>query len=545
MKSAVRCLADGCKTRIPNVDSRSSNSLPRFIAAPELLQFFCFHLFFYPHSPMTHLNLPLTALLTVALTAPTLPARAQAPDSGPNTSSATKQTAPKDLEGAASPAVHPPALPAAPEALRPLSQGRSAVRPAVRQHSTPLPVASSVPPTTAVAVEQQGRSPAFPALLASTATPTTAAAETGAIAQANETAQLREQIRLLEERQRSMEQEFQQRQQELERQIEALRQQVTGPSPTDPSTAAPVATTPTAPRRQSVEPSLSVMFLDPATSNLLDFALVDPGIALTAGGTVATVDLEEDTALRYGLTYRFANSALELGVDHVSLSSSGSASATRPPNGFLFATLANPAQNERADTASANASIDSSVTNVELGYRLPAGRDLEIRLFTGLRFADLNQDLQVRYDGEDFTNTLINIERGFSGGGLRLGGQANWNIGAGFSLYGRAAGSLLVGDISINQSEVDNNGLDQIASLQSRETRIVPMLELTAGLDWTANLSNASRLTIGAGYTLENWFNATDSIRFVDSASAGVFTQDSSDLSWEGFFLKFALELEF
>lgn len=357
-------------------------------------------------------------------------------------------------------------------------------------------------------------------------------------AAADETALLREQVRLLEARQASLEQELAALRDQVNAQANAIQANST-------QAAAPPETDAETNPRQGLGVQFTGLLVNPSSSNIQDFAIVDPGTALVVGGSAATVTYDQTTALRYGLTYSLQDSGFDLGASRVTLSTSGTAIATAPPGGFLFATLAHPAQNERAETASADLDLEYAVTDLEVGYRVNTDSNLALRLFGGVRFASIDQDMTVRYDGVDFTNTEIVIDREFSGAGLRLGAQADLSIGSGFSLFGRAAGTLFSGSVSLRQRETDNNGLDEIASLRQEDTRIIPMLELAAGVQWDGQLNDSLRLHVATGYTLENWFNVNDSVRFVDSSGQGILTQNSGDLSLEGFFLELGLRLDF
>ncbi|MGP1387018.1 MAG: Lpg1974 family pore-forming outer membrane protein [Thainema sp.] len=345
-------------------------------------------------------------------------------------------------------------------------------------------------------------------------------------------------------------QELESQQQELEQELQNLRQQINDPAnrpsvtQTDPNTE--TAINRSVDRPQSIEISTEVLFLEPNTSQPQDFAIVDPGTALFAGGEVVAPEYDRDTAIRIGANYHLPDSRVDIGVTHTTLSSSGSLAVERDPNGFLLSTLAAPVQNENADTASSEIDLNHAVTDVEVGYAVTDSDRLDARLFGGLRFADIHQDNVVRYDGRDFTNTEIQIARDFTGYGLRAGGEAHLNFGGDVSLFGRAAGSLLVGNFDSRLQETDNNGADLIVALErSADERVVPVVEVAAGLQWQPSIGDNANLTFAAGYELQNWFNVADTTRFVDNSGTGVITQDEGDLSLEGFFVRLGVEFAF
>jgi TolA-binding protein len=343
-------------------------------------------------------------------------------------------------------------------------------------------------------------------------------------------------------------QELELRQQELEEEIDSLRQlieqQAVEEEPTVPEQE--VAEEPAIEDLQGLEFSAEAVFLQPRTSSLQDYAILDPGNALFVGGELVAPNYQQNTAGRFQLAYYLPNSPLSFSATHTTFDSSGNSSVTRPVNGFLLATLASPVQNESADTASSTINLNYDVTDVEVVYDLPSAGSLDTQLFGGLRIANIGQRNDVTYNGVDFTNGAVNIERYFSGYGLRLGGQANLNLGSNVSIFGRAAGSVLVSDITTNQQETDNNGADLIVSLNRTATgRVVPVMELAAGLQWQPLVAENLNLDFAAGYEFQNWFNVADTTRFVDNSGTGVVTQDSNDLSFTGFFIRLGILFRF
>jgi Legionella pneumophila major outer membrane protein precursor len=334
-------------------------------------------------------------------------------------------------------------------------------------------------------------------------------------------------------------QRLEQKQQELEQEIGALRQQLGG----QPTTAA--VTVPEN-QPQSFEFSTQVVFLRPTTTNTMDFAIVDPGTALATTGDIARVTYQDATALRYNATYRPANTAWEISASHMAFDTDGSQSAVRPATGSLFSTLTHPFQNDRADTATANAKLNYSATDAELAYRFKVGKSLGVRLFGGLRFADVTQAMTVDYNGRDFNNGRAKIDTGFSGFGPRMGLEARLMLGQDFSLFGKGSGSLLRGKLSTSYAETDNNGADLVAQIaQSRDQQIVPVVDLSVGLSWQPQISKNANLHFAVGYEYQQWFRVTDTIRFVNSSSPGIFSETSNDLSLHGFFLQLGLSAQF
>ncbi len=297
-------------------------------------------------------------------------------------------------------------------------------------------------------------------------------------------------------------------------------------------------------REQGLYLSGEVLFLNPNLGDELDFAIADSGEALATSGSLEAVEYGSETDTRISVGYR--QGALDGRLTWLSIENSNSESAIRPESGFLFSTLTHPAQNDSAETAEAEASLSHVTTDVELGYSIAANQSLDMRLFAGLRFADINQDFNVAYDGVDFTNANVDLEHSFAGFGPKVGADLNLRLGSGFSLFSRVAGSLMVGDSRTTYNETDNDGDSVIADIKHRDNdRIISMLEMALGIDWSKQVTDNIDFGLSLGYEYQNWFNAYDSIQFVDNASPGIFNSERENIGLQGIFFKSGVSLDF
>ncbi|MBW4443335.1 MAG: hypothetical protein KME10_19255 [Plectolyngbya sp. WJT66-NPBG17] len=333
--------------------------------------------------------------------------------------------------------------------------------------------------------------------------------------------------------------QLEQKQQQLEQELNALRQQL-APKPNSSIVSIPER------RPQQVELSTQVLFLQPRTSNMMDFAILDPGTALAVDGDVARVNYDDVAALRVGLTYRPENTGWEIAASHAFFKTEGQQSAARPATGFLFSTFTHPFQNDSANTADASAKLGYQSTDLEIAYNLNVNRSMGVRLFSGLRFSDVKQEMNVAFNGRDFNQAIARSKNEFTGFGPRMGAQLDLKLASDLKLFGRGAGSLLLGNRSTFYEETDNNGTDLVARFDpgSRQ-QVVPGLEFSLGLSWQPKIGQRSNFNFSIGYEYQHLFNVSDSIRFVDSASPGVFTQSKNDLSLQGLFFLFGISSQF
>ncbi|MGI0486045.1 Lpg1974 family pore-forming outer membrane protein [Pantanalinema rosaneae CENA516] len=337
--------------------------------------------------------------------------------------------------------------------------------------------------------------------------------------------------------------QLQQRQQQLEQQIDELKRQIPTANPEQVTVKTPENNS-----RSELKVFAGPVFLQPRLSDLMDYAIVDPAApnTLATSGEVKQVELEDATAIRFGATFRPGGSAWDFGATFTQFETEGSSKAEAPTDGFLFSTQSHPFQNDTAETANAKADLDYSSTNVEIGHTFQIGRQLGVRVFGGVQAAAVDRTMTTELDGVDYTNGKIKLKNEFSGVGPRLGIEGRLLLGAGFSLFGRGAGSLMVGELSSSFNETDNDGADTVANIDyDRGGQLVPVLEAALGVDWEAALGKSAKLNISAGYEVQQMFNVTESIRFSDAASPGVFTREKGDLNLHGFFVKGGLSFEF
>jgi len=349
--------------------------------------------------------------------------------------------------------------------------------------------------------------------------------------------------------------QLEQRQQELLEEIDQLKAQLQDPASVTPVEVELAETEPAeltaeeikltrSSRAQGLYLSGEVLFLQPTPGDKLDFAITDPGEALTTSGDVESVEYGNQPDTRIGVGYRQGN--VDARLTWLKIENDSSATAERSEDGFLFSTLTHPAQNDSAETAEADASLTYTTTDLEVGYSLAANDRLDLRLFTGLRFADTDQRLKVAYDGVDFTDATLELDHSFAGFGPKLGADLRWQVGAGFSLFSRATGALLMGDSRTTYEETDNSGETIVAELKQRENdRIIPVAEMALGIDWSQQVTDNIGLGITVGYEYQNWFNAYNNVQFLDNASPGVFTDSDEDMGFQGFFVRSGLSLNF
>lgn len=260
-----------------------------------------------------------------------------------------------------------------------------------------------------------------------------------------------------------------------------------------------------------------------------DFAIVDPNGNGVPEGNVESVDWKTTSGLRVGAFCRLPGEGWEFGLTYTYFHSSGNRALLKPAGGTLFATVTHPGSIEEVDSAAAETSLNFNVLDAEVGRRFRLGESFVVRLFGGGRFAWIDQNFSVFYNGGDALGATVLSPVEFEGAGLRFGAEAQWRWAWGFSLYGRISQSLLVGDFRTKFVELNNFGATTDANVSNRFEQLVPVTEVGIGIAWECN-----NMRISVGYELANWFNMVDSPGFVDDLNQGTMLRRTSDLSLEG-----------
>jgi hypothetical protein len=267
-----------------------------------------------------------------------------------------------------------------------------------------------------------------------------------------------------------------------------------------------------------------------------DFAIVDPLDNLTPEGRVHNVGFDMASGLRAGVGYRAAGSPWETWFTYTYLHAGGEASAVAPPGGLIYPTLTRPGLVDTALSAVAGDNLTYNVYDLDTCRKVAGDESLELRLGFGVRYTTIDQNQTAIYNGRDANFSQVASRISFDGAGLTVGGEGRWLMPWGLSLFGRAKGGLIVGDVRNSLRETDNGGATTNANIQDHYYTTIPVLELGTGVAWEYR-----NLRISAGYEITNWFNMIDSPTFTNDFAEGKIGRRHGDLSLEGLFLQMGL----
>jgi hypothetical protein len=268
----------------------------------------------------------------------------------------------------------------------------------------------------------------------------------------------------------------------------------------------------------------------------LDFAIIDPNNSGTSVGSIESLGWDWESGIRIGGGYRLPGPGWEVGLYYNYLHAHGQESITSPPGGVLYATLTRPGMIQEVNSADGNTGLNYHVLDAEFGRSFCISDSFSLRIFAGGRFAWIDQNLDVLYDGGDAKMAQVSSPIDFEGAGVRLGAEGRCNVSWGFNLYARGSGSLLVGDFRTQLLETNNAGATTDVNVSEHFEKLVPVLELGLGVGWQYR-----NFQVSLGYELTNWFGLVDSPDFPDDVHPGKIARRVSDLSLDGLLFRASL----
>lgn len=253
-------------------------------------------------------------------------------------------------------------------------------------------------------------------------------------------------------------------------------------------------------------------------------------------GRIRTLEGGYDPGLRVGAGYRLPGEGLELMAVYTHWHSAAEETISAAAGERLFPTLTHPAFVTEVDAAAASNSVNLNVVDFEIGRRFEVSETTQARAFFGPRYANLDQKFHVLYRGTAVGNDVVRRNLTFDGGGLRVGGEANFKFLEHVGLFLRGSGSLMAGRLRSRLTET-GNGL-AVVDIDERVNRIVPTMDLGIGLSY-----QRGGMRLSVGYEFHNWFGVAEGLDVMDDVAPGKIGRRAGDLGFDGMF--FRCELSF
>jgi hypothetical protein len=261
------------------------------------------------------------------------------------------------------------------------------------------------------------------------------------------------------------------------------------------------------------------------------FALRDPTFDLTPSGRIEDINPDTRLGLRVGGGYRL-ESGWGVGLLYTYLESNDGSAIAAPAGGVIYPTLTRPGIVDRAATAAADAGLTYQLFDLDVSKTVELDKHLALRTFAGVRFANIDSDLNAGYDGQLARQARVASTSEFVGAGPTAGAEATWEAGP-IGLFGAARGGLVYGRFDSRLTEVNANGTVPLADVSDRAFGLAPTMTVQLGGSY-----NWRGLSVAAGYEVTHWFGAVSRPTFTDDFADGRVARKRSDLSLDGVFVR-------
>ncbi len=252
------------------------------------------------------------------------------------------------------------------------------------------------------------------------------------------------------------------------------------------------------------------------------------------------VDFSWDFGFRVGLGYNAPLDGWDISLYWTNIRNTAHGSQNASANKMLFpvwSEVANPF-NGTINSASAHWRVNLDQVDLSLGREFRMGKRLTFRPFVGLRSDWIYQKYDIVMDGDlalvgSPLEQRVNLRSNFWGFGFAAGFGTNWILGMGFSLFGDADLSIVMGYDHIAQKGVQNGA--SIWKITESFRGAKPIFDLGLGLKWSRLFCKDSfGLTLKAGYEYHLYFNQNQFLLTNGSSTLELFNPLGGDLGYQG-----------
>ncbi len=273
----------------------------------------------------------------------------------------------------------------------------------------------------------------------------------------------------------------------------------------------------------------------------MDFVIVDPNTDARVEGDQVNLNYDRDNGARVVLGYHLGP-CWDASMEYQTYRTKDQLTVTQPAGGSLWGTRLHPDSiiGDRFSTSvSANATLDYDVLDFMISRRfaMDSCQRVNFSLYGDFRYAMIDQTIDITY-ADSVNGRSVNIHNPIKldGYGIRAGGQLDWNVRGGFSLFGKGAISVLAARVDSTYTEHDRYSLAAYNLVNVSDTcyQAVPVIETALGMAY-----QRGPWEVAFGYEMAIWGNTGSRIDFEDDVDEDKFSNSSNDLILDGFFLRF------
>ena len=209
----------------------------------------------------------------------------------------------------------------------------------------------------------------------------------------------------------------------------------------------------------------------------------------------------------------------------------------------LFPVYAHPFEvdNGVAQNSEAHWRLHLNMIDLELGREFFVSKWVTLRPFVGLRNAWVRQKFDCEYEQISHSGSLqeaeVEMVNNYWGLGLRTGLNTQWGLGAGFSIYGNAAISLLYGFFHLEQEQEQTIATVESTFMDLEQSYHIDraISELALGIRWDHMFSDDNyHFGIQAGWEHLMFWGQNQMQRFVSFTTLGEYVANQGDLTIQG-----------
>ena len=270
--------------------------------------------------------------------------------------------------------------------------------------------------------------------------------------------------------------------------------------------------------------------------------------------SIKNLHFDWDMGFRIGVGYNLPHDGWDVVAGWTWFQNNASGSANKKEGALLSS---NPLDLSELDitgynSARSNLNIKLNMINLDVGREFFVSKWMTLRPFMGLRTIWINQDLSATYKTPIPTSSVKSIysqaNNDYWGLGLHSGLNTQWGLGAGFSLFGNTAITILNGFFDITSYKTtqykDGTHNDNLSNDDSfRIGRVVA--ELAMGLRWETLCANDHcHFEIQGGWEQLMFFGQNQFKHFNGSyaSNAGSYFANQGDLTFQGWTISARLD---